>query len=82
MDKESIKSNVDNAMVDLLMTYDLLKSTIEIFSEAIVCGADSEDKYVNMLKLIHMLVGDVEPCIKELCENLDNLLMTEENQKV
>lgn len=74
MDKESIKSNVDNNVVDLLMTYGLLKSTIEIFSEAVACGADLDDKYVNMLKLIHMLVDDVEPCIKELCENLDELL--------
>lgn len=52
------EDNINSNVVDLLMTYGLLKSTIEIFSEA------------------------VEPCIKELCENLDKLLMTEEKQKV
>lgn len=34
MDKESIKSHVDDNMVDLLLAYGLLQSIIEIFSEA------------------------------------------------
>lgn len=33
MDKESIKSHVDDNMVDLLLAYGLLQSIIEIFSD-------------------------------------------------
>lgn len=78
MDKESIKSHVDDNMVDLLLTYGLLKSIIEIFSEAVSYDNKLENKYVNMIKVLQMLVDDVEPCIKDLSGNLKELLITEE----
>lgn len=65
MDKESIKSHVDDNMVDLLLTYGLLKSIIEIFSEAVSYDNKLENKYVNMIKVLQMLVDDVEPYIKD-----------------
>ena len=78
MDKESIKSHVDDNMVDLLLTYGLLKSIIEIFSEAVSYDNKLENKYVNMIKVLQMLVDDVEPYIKDLSGNLKELLITEE----
>ena len=78
MDKESIKSHVDDNMVDLLLTYGLLKSIIEIFSEAVSYDNKLENKYVNMIKVLQMLVDDVETCIKDLSGNLKELLITEE----
>lgn len=61
MDKESIKSHVDDNMVDLLMAYGLLKSIMEIFSEAVSYDTSLENKYINMIKVLQMLVDDVEP---------------------
>lgn len=78
MDKESIKSHVDDNMVDLLLAYGLLQSIIEIFSEAVSYDNKLENKYVNMIKVLQMLVDDVELCIKDLSGNLKELLITEE----
>ncbi|SEU00432.1 hypothetical protein [Enterocloster lavalensis] len=78
MDKESIKSHVDDNMVDLLLAYGLLQSIIEIFSEAVSYDNKLENKYVNMIKVLQMLVDDVETCIKDLSGNLKELLITEE----
>ena len=78
MDKESIKSHVDDNMVDLLLAYGLLQSIIEIFSEAVSYDNKLENKYVNMIKVLQMLVDDVEPYIKDLSGNLKELLITEE----
>ena len=78
MDKESIKSHVDDNMVDLLLAYGLLQSIIEIFSEAVRYDNKLENKYVNMIKVLQMLVDDVETCIKDLSGNLKELLITEE----
>lgn len=77
MGKENIKSNVDNNIVDLLMAYGLLHSAIEIFLEVVVCDTSLENKYINMVKITQMLVEDVEPYIKDLCENLKELLTAE-----
>lgn len=78
MDKESIKSHIDDNMVDLLLAYGLLQSIIEIFSEAVSYDNKLENKYVNMIKVLQMLVDDVETCIKDLSGNLKELLITEE----
>ena len=78
MDKESIKSHVDDNMVDLLLAYGLLQSIIEIFSEGVSYDNKLENKYVNMIKVLQMLVDDVETCIKDLSGNLKELLITEE----
>lgn len=78
MDKESIKSHVDDNMVDLLMAYGLLKSIMEIFSEAVSYDNKLENKYINMIKVLQMPVDDVEPCMKDLCGNLKELLTAEE----
>lgn len=82
MEKESIEDNINSNVIDLLIAYGMLKSTVEIFSEAVDYDNDLENKYINMIKLIEKLVNDVEPCIKDLCGNLDKLLIAEENQKV
>ncbi len=78
MDKESIKSHVDYNMVNLLLAYGLVQSIIEIFSEAVSYDNKLENKYVNMIKVLQMLVDDVETCIKDLSGNLKELLITEE----
>lgn len=78
MDKESIKANVDNNIVDLLMAYGLLHSAVDIFSEVAVCDTSLENKYINMVKIMQMLVDDIEPVMESLCENLKELLRTEE----
>lgn len=78
MDKESVKSNVDNNIVDLLMAYGLLHSAVDIFSEVVVCDTSLENKYINMVKIMQMLVDDIEPVMESLCENLKELLRTEE----
>lgn len=78
MEKNIINSNVEDNVVDLLLTYSLLQSTIEIFSEAVDYDNSLENKYINMIKVIQKLVDEVEPCIKDLCENLEELFKTEE----
>lgn len=78
MEKNIINSNVEDNVVDLLLTYGLLQSTIEIFSEAVDYDNSLENKYINMIKVIQKLVDEVEPCIKDLCENLEELFRTEE----
>lgn len=78
MEKNIINSNVEDNVVDLLLTYGLLQSTIEIFSEAVDYDNSLENKYINMIKVIQKLVDEVEPCIKDLCENLEELFKTEE----
>lgn len=78
MEKNIINSNVEENVVDLLLAYGLLQSTIEIFSEAVDYDNSLENKYINMIKVIQKLVDEVEPCIKDLCENLEELFKTEE----
>lgn len=78
MEKNIINSNVEDNVVDLLLTYGLLQSTIEIFSEAVDYDNSLENKYINMIKVIQKLVDEVEPCIKDLCGNLEELFKTEE----
>lgn len=78
MEKNIINSNVEENVVDLLLAYGLLQSTIEIFSEAVDYDNSLENKYINMIKVIQKLVDEVEPCIKDLCENLEGLFKTEE----
>lgn len=78
MEKSIINSNVEGNVVDLLLAYGLLQSTIEIFSEAVDYDNSLENKYINMIKVIQKLVDEVEPCIKDLCENLEELFKTEE----
>lgn len=78
MEKNIINSNVEDNVVDLLLAYSLLQSTIEIFSEAVDYDNSLENKYINMIKVIQKLVDEVEPCIKDLCENLEELFRTEE----
>lgn len=78
MEKNIINSNVEENVVDLLLAYSLLQSTIEIFSEAVDYDNSLENKYINMIKVIQKLVDEVEPCIKDLCENLEELFKTEE----
>lgn len=78
MDKESVKSNVDNNIVDLLMAYGLLHSAVDIFSEVVVYDTSLGNKYINMVKIMQMLVDDIEPVMESLCENLKELLRTEE----
>lgn len=78
MEKNIINSNVEDNVVDLLLAYSLLQSTIEIFSEAVDYDNSLENKYINMIKVIQKLVDEVEPCIKDLCENLEELFKTEE----
>lgn len=78
MEKNIINSNVEENVVDLLLAYGLLQSTIEIFSEAVDYDNSLENKYINMIKVIQKLVDEVEPCIKDLCGNLEELFKTEE----
>lgn len=78
MEKNIINSNLEENVVDLLLAYGLLQSTIEIFSEAVDYDNSLENKYINMIKVIQKLVDEVEPCIKDLCENLEELFRTEE----
>ena len=78
MDKESVKSNVDNNIVDLLMAYGLLHSAVDIFSAVVVYDTSLGNKYINMVKIMQMLVDDIEPVMESLCENLKELLRTEE----
>lgn len=78
MEKNIINSNVEDNVVDLLLAYSLLQSTIEIFSEAVDYDNSLENKYINMIKVIQKLVDEVEPCIKDLCGNLEELFKTEE----
>lgn len=78
MEKNIINSNVEDNVVDLLLAYSLLQSTIEIFSDAVDFDNSLENKYINMIKVIQKLVDEVEPCIKDLCGNLEELFKTEE----
>lgn len=78
MKNDNIQSNISDNVIDLLIAYGMLKSTVEVFSEAIDYNICLDNQYINMIKVIQKLVDEVDPCIKSLCESLEELSKSEE----
>ncbi len=65
---------VESLIIDLLSSYCILKSSMEIFTDAVDYDTDLDSKYNSMVKVIDMLVLSMEPSIEQLCMELKVLL--------
>lgn len=65
---------VESLIIDLLSSYGILKSSMEIFTDAVDYDTDLDSKYNSMVKVIDMLVLSMEPSIEQLCMRLKVLL--------
>ena len=79
MKEVSKEKQVDDTMLDLLSGYHMLKSTVEIFSEAVDYDTNLDCRYNDMIKLVNMLVLSLDPIIELLCEQLQELSKNSEN---
>lgn len=72
------KDDIDSTVIDLLSSYGILKSSMEIFNDAVDYDTSLDNKYNNMVKVINMLVMDMEPSIEQLCRQLSVQLGNEQ----
>lgn len=77
MQEIDTKDSIDNTVLDLLSSYSILKSGMEIFNDAVDYDTGLDNKYNDMIKIINMLVMELEPSIEILCHQLSVLLGSE-----